>query len=321
MKIEEIRHEVLQMMETRYGSTETAFIPVSDEEIERNYFLRRQDAEALKKCAAKHRFIVSFRKAGKHTLSRIAEGNPCKGHDILNKSIKEKNTAYTYNITREEFDKFKGLIGYSDEDSTDLKGLWKCANNTPRRVQLGEVNTAANVVDFFTGDYDMHDLIKNNSRILAATIDEKSAIDQLNNSMLGNDLSRKNKVNHLIDPDQRTYASSYALIRHGAQTSFISYLLSDEGKGELKIPDTARLPLEGAVTTIDPDMVVFLPNGEAHILKNISEVYHFYKKFDLLKQVPFYHFFDDLKKVDTNKQKLDSFTLYINAILKKSLPE
>lgn len=319
MKIKDIKDETLKMMEAKYGSNKTAFTPVNDEEIEKKYFLRSQDAEVLKKCAKKYRFIVSFRKAGKHTISRIKEGNPCKGHDILNKSIKEKNTAYTYNINSEEFDKFKGLIGFSDKDSNNLKGLWNCIKNKPNQTLINEIKKYNNLKEFFTGDYDMHDLIKNDYRILAATIDEESAIDQLNDALLINDKNRKDNVEKSINENQRKSSSSYALIRHGAQTSFISYLLSNEGKGEIKIPDTARLPLEGTVTTIDPDIVVFMPNGEAYILKSISEVYHFYKKFNLLNQVPFYNFFDDLKKEEKNKQKLDSFSKYINELLGKSL--
>lgn len=318
MKIKEIKEETLKMMEAKYKNI-NVFTPVSDLEIETNYFLRKNHAEALRKCAKNNGFIVSFRKAGKHTLKRIEQGNPCKGHDILNKSIKEKGAAYTYDIDPETFEKLNGLIGYSEENSSSLKGLWKCINNKPNQVQISEVNNTNNLNEFFTGDYDMHDLIKNNSRILAATIDEKSAIDQLNNALLRNDEIRKEKVKKSINENQRIYSSSYALIRHGAQTSFISYLLSDEGKGDLKITDTARLPLEGTVTTIDPDIVIFLPNGEAYILKTISEVYNFYKKFNLLSQVPFYNFFDDLKKVDTYKPKLDSYTKYINELLKKSL--
>lgn len=318
MNIKEIKENVLKMMEDKYKGNPT-FTAVTDEEIENNYFLRKEDATALKKCCKKHGFIVSFRKAGQHTLSRISEGNPCKGHDITNKSIKEKGNAYTYEIDEASFKKYKGLIGFSDDNDSKLKGLWKLQAKRGTKVLMVEVNKLADLTECFTGDYDMHDLIKNNNRILAATVDEMSAIDQLNNAMLANETGRKEKVTKSIGEGGRSYSSPFALIRHGAQTSFISYLLSEEGKSELKVPDTARLPLEGVVTTIDPDIVVFTASGEAYILKTIAEVYNFYKKFDLLKQVPFYNFFDDLKKDERNKVKLDEYTRYINGILKKSL--
>lgn len=318
MKIKEIREDVLKMMEARYN-TNTVFTPATDQEIEENFFLRNEDAKALRRACERHNFIVSFRKAGKHTLSRIAAGNPCKGHDILNKSIKEKGKGFTYDITPETFNNLKGLIGFSEGNSSELKGLWKFEDNKTTKVSLEIVNEEKEFSNYFTGDYDMHDLIKNDNRILAATIDEKSAIDQLNIALLLKDSKRMEKLNKSINEKQRKYTSPYALIRHGAQTSFISYLLSEDGKGDLQIPSTARLPLEGSVTTIDPEIVVFTPIGDAFILKNISEVYNFYKKFGLLKQVPFYNFFADLKEDENNRQKLDEYSLYINGILKKSL--
>lgn len=318
MKIKDIRENVLKMMEATYNP-KTVFTPSTDQEIEENFFLRKDDAKAIRRSCERHRFIVSFRKAGQHTLSRIAAGNPCKGHDILNKSIKEKGKGFTYDIDHTTFNNLKGLIGYSEVNRSELKGLWKCKNNKSTKVSLDIVNEEKEFSNYFTGDYDMHDLIKNNNRIIAATIDEKSAIDQLNNALLSTDENRMENLKKHLNENQRTYDSSYALIRHGAQTSFISYLLSEEGKGDLEIPTTARLPLEGSVTTIDPDIVVFTPNGEAFILKSISEVYNFYKKFDLLHQIPFYNFFADLKANESYRQKLDEYTIYINQILEKSL--
>jgi len=318
MNIKEIRENVLKMMENRYKNNPT-FINASDEAIEKKFFLRKEDSAAVRKSCEKHKFIVSFRKAGEHTLTRISTGNPCKGHDITSKSIKEKGTAYTYNIDEATFENYKGLIGYSDLNNSNLKGLWKINNKKSTQVKLEDIRPSDNLTEFFTGDYDLHDLIKSNNRILASTIDEKSALDQLNNAMLANDEIRKQRVNQSLSENQRKYTSPYALIRHGAQTSFISYLLSEEGKEELVVPDTARLPLEGLVTTIDPDIVVFTSNGEAYILNDISHVYFFYKKYDMLNQVPFYYFFDDLKKDELNREKLDSYSIYINNLLKKSL--
>jgi hypothetical protein len=54
--------------------------------------------------------IVVFRQTGIDSLQRIKNGNPCKGHALLNKTVKIKNGEKTYICDEDVFKKVKGLV-------------------------------------------------------------------------------------------------------------------------------------------------------------------------------------------------------------------
>lgn len=312
MTVNEIKQAVLGMMASKYGSG-TAANTATDGDIAGAFFMRQNDATAIRDCCTKNSYKVAFRTAGANTLTRINAGNPCKGHIILDKSIKQKGSGWTYNNPSNlDFSAYAGLVGHSNDANNNLDGVWSY-DKDKEAIITPIANVTSDKSLYYTGDYDMHDLIKNDARILAATVDESSAIDALNNALLRNDATRKAK----IDASQRTYKSPYALIRHGAQTSFLSYLLSNDGASELEIPDTARMPKEDQILNIDPNIVMFDEAGKAYILDSISKIYWFYKTNDLLNQIPFYYFFKDLRTVAANQTNLDKYTTYLNSILSK----
>ena len=150
----------------------------------------------------------------------------------------------------------------------------------------------------------MHDLLKCNGgkyeRILAGTVDEKSAIDELVFKMLEEDEDRFTKTKSI---KERWFKSEYSPIRHGAQTSYISYLLTTEGNKDLGKIDlsTNKLPLEGQVTTISNKIIMYDEKGDAYLLKNLDEIYSYYCKHKLLDQIPFYFFFSDLEVTEYSK--------------------
>lgn len=121
--------------------------------------------------------------------------------------------------------------------------------------------------------------------------------------------------------------------QYGAQTSFMSFLLSQEGLKEMKVPYQAILPFENEVLNIDENgMVFFNEKGNAYILNSFQKIYHFYsqkKLIDgkvLLDQIPFYFFFKALRKTKFNDEficneqghkvnKPVAYSHYINRLL------
>lgn len=324
MNINQIRKEVLEMMDQKYGSSTVLLSKVNDRQIEEMNFMRVKDAQAIRECCRRNQLQVSFREAGKNTIDRIKQGNPCKGHDIMDKSIKEVGGRWTYN-TNENLDQLKGLIGYSNSEG-QLGGVWVLEDGKSMKKDLGD-RSAIKFNDAFTGDYDMHDLIKKGNRIVAATPDEHSAIDQLNGSILRKniegvsdhqnpDMKRERLVN---GTGKRSYLSPYSLIRHGAQTSFMCYMLSTDGRTDLNeaMKESLQcelLPAEDKVLKIDGNILMFDEFGEAYLLDSVRHIYHYYKNKNLLMQVPFYYFFHDLRRIDSNKVHLEKYTEYINTI-------
>lgn len=290
----EHKTSILNIMANTYTSKGVAPKNVGSKVVEEQGFVLDNHAVAIQKVCSAKGVMVSFRQTGVLSLNRIKEKYPCKGHNILNKSIKPKDSAYTYAIDEKTFEKYKGFVGYSDNKNNDRKllGLWVCENNKPLKKPLAEVK------DFdkkYTGDYDMEDLLHKDKegkyqRVLATTPEEKVLIDALN-ACTSRGLGQTPK-------DKRSTANEYSVIRHGAQTSFISYLLSNIGSKELAgevQKDSDSIPFQGSVVTVSSPICVF--DGEGiYILSNVNEIYQFYKSRDLLNEIPFYYFLDDLAK-------------------------
>jgi hypothetical protein len=321
MKISEIKKNVNEMIEKCYKFKES-FSEADNETIEGEYFMRIEDAAAIKKCCITHNLHVSFRAAGVDTIERIRNGNPCKGHTILNKSIKKKNNKWTYqtpgNVSDPDsyFFNLKGLVGYpkSDKDG-QLAGLWKLEANKPVRVPIENITANMSLTDCYTGDYDMHDLFHAKKRIVAGTMDENPYIIKLNNAMAR---EVKRHINVLIKPEQEPETVEYALIRHGAQTMYIDYLLNRE-RGELKIPSDRRfLPDEDSIINIDNHIVMFDNEGKAYILNGVPEICSYYKQNGLFENIPFYYFFHSLRThpnlSDTDKGLLNSYAVAVNEL-------
>ncbi|MQA42481.1 hypothetical protein [Rugamonas aquatica] len=331
MSIEQMKTRVKEMMAASYGNA-VANVVADDGQIAGAFFVRAKDAAAIRNVCRSGGYMISFRVAGQHTLARIDGGNPCKGHKITDKSIKESATdGFTYtDLSQSDFSRLRGLVGkpVSREDK-HLSAVWKVKpDNTYESVPLADVRRVMaddkELARFYTGDYDMHDLLKKVgggplNRVLAGTPDEASAIEAFNLAILNGDPARKTKVNAWVNasqPAKRLATSEYALIRHGAQTSFISYLLGP-GETELRADRAATtIPLEDLVNNIDPKICVFAADGRAFILDTVAKIYRYYADNNLLDQIPFYYFFRDLKKLDPNyKRDLVTYAREINAYI------
>ena len=205
MDLKEIKKQIQSILHTKYGTASLSTLKtLNDDEIQAKGFVLAKHASGIRKYCKRHDLKVSFRNAGENTLSRIAAGHPCKGHDIMSKSIKEKKVdgvmKWTYDGDHAILEKYKGTVGYSEASKTELAGLWvfKTPGNDVKMCENEQIKLAnVNDINFkkaYTGDYDMHDLIKGNKRILATSPDEASTLEGLNNAILVDDETRKNDV-------------------------------------------------------------------------------------------------------------------------------
>lgn len=371
MRIHEIKEDMLAILADAYQTASNPKEVTDLTKIESEGFMRKKDADSIINCCKSNKMSVSFRVAGTDTIQRIAEGHPCKGHDIKDKSIKKgTDGVWTYLAPDKSvlgvqddsiLEKLKGFVGspfipqekgqvdllaqkgtsrvilntdgsikkiiyqlneiYLLEEDTDAKGMIK--SNSYSKIKVHALNTA-NIARAYTGDYDMHDLFVRGRRALATTPEEQSAIDRLNLAILNASKERSLKAHKMIGSKDRLLKSPYALIRHGAQTSFFDYMLSGVGEADLRenmenLTDTHSLPAEKIVVKIDEKIAMFSDTGKVYILNGVGEIYKYYAFFKLLDQVPFYNFFEDLKKHKTHKHTIEAYASYIQSILRTNL--
>ncbi|WP_428223503.1 hypothetical protein [Flavobacterium sp.] len=313
LSVEEIRLNVIKTMDQLVPFKKPS--PITNKRtVEEQGFIVYEHFTGIEEYCKKNNITLTLRNAGKHTISRIKNGNPCKGHDVLDKSIKERRTSYTYNIKDSEFEKLKGFIGHREKDDQseipELKKVWTVTNE--EKSALVELNKTKNTKSLYTGDYDMHDLLKKNIRILANTPEELSTINQLTTAALFSDTERLKKTNNHLG---RRHSSPYSTIRHGAQTNYLSYLIAHPG--ELKsVNDPELLPYENAVLNIDGKLLAITAKG-SYILNSIEEVYNFYKSEGILQQIPPYYFFNYIRSKNALKNEIPIYTNYINKLLLK----
>lgn len=326
--VEQMKTKIREILSEKYQKL-TPVAACNPEEVEENHFMLAEHAKGVAEVCQKKMLCVSFREAGEATLKRIREGNPCKGHDIKYKTIKRLpgNQKWTYDYSKEdELQKLAGLVGKPEPDESRCL-VWVCRPG--EFVLVDEVLKLTDLTSFYTGDYDMHDLFRFNggryTRIVAGAMDENSAVDTLIYHMLQYDTSGRREKVEEIGGKERYWTSPYSPIRHGAQTSFMCYLHSIAGKGELKsklgrILDEIKqsekfnstqkrklcIPWEESVMKISAPICMFDAEGRIYILKNPAEVYWYYKTYGMLDYIPFYYFFNELRevkdpKIDWNK--------------------
>ncbi|WNG25022.1 hypothetical protein F0U62_14135 [Cystobacter fuscus] len=322
MSIQDMKIRVKQMMAEKYGPATGTLPQATNEQIAAAYFVHADHANAIRQVCARSHYSISFRVAGEHTLYRIAQGNPCKGHQIMTKSIKPSGNAYTYtNLTQQNYNLLRGLVGVPGARG-ELTNVWAFApNNGFAKEPISSVLKKTDFKTYFTGDYDMHDLLKSSggtlTRILAGTPDEASAIDAFNAALLNCAPARKQSVEASLrdSPNSRLAQSQYALIRHGAQTSFFSYLLGPGGEEVTVTNQDTSLQLENQVNNIDPNICMFDASGNAYILNGVANIYKYYAQNGLLDQIPFYYFFKDLRTVSRYATELNGFAREINGYI------
>lgn len=317
------KNDILALMKKYYDRNHGLPKPSSPQDVEKNGFVLKAHAEKISEYCFYNRLCVIFRDAGEFSLKRIGEGNPCKGHSILSKTVKKKGKCWTYKLPKGsgmDISSYAGYVGCGDGTTPPtLKNLYAVSKDL-KKYCLVDLNLKKGEDDtnrIYTGDYDMEDLLTVQggklNRILAATPNEKSTIDGLNHCMMNG-----TKREQYLKDFNRTSQCPYSLIRHGAQSSFVSFLISYEGKDELSkyynesgrdyIAFVNKLQ-KLALKIEDSRLCAFDETGKIYILNKIEDIYCFYKSKNILDQIPFYYFLYDL---ENNQCKVEEEKRIIN---------
>lgn len=250
-------------------------------------FVSASHMAAIERASIEMNFAVSFRAAGIATINALEKGAAAKGHDILEKTIKESSLRNFYPDT---FDSVyeavakAGILGYVGhwEKGKGLTGIYMSSNHglgeqvkdkifpinmsnleeslAPLKTQRGWESLP------FTGDYDTHDMITFRGAgrprtVLSDSSEEQGIIDSINHAVAGVDAHRPfDDIEHNV-------------IRHGAQVNFVSHMAAHESD-VVKRTDGVI----GAVANPGEFPLAMVNKGEWSIINNISELSGFYTK-------------------------------------------
>ncbi len=234
----------------------------------------------FEKISLKENIAMSVREAGIYTISALGEGAAAKGHNILDKTIKPSSLKSIYGDKAGsilELAKSSGFVGrVGKSDASGIKGIY--AHNRP----VGEdavypvslqntfdndlVNawTKFKIITPYTGDYDMHDIIKfSNGKgyVPSAESSEEREVKDLINKGVAE-----------VDPSRPFESISMNVIRHGPQVNFVPYMWEHEQDKVVK--DNGYL---GVVARPGPFPVAMVHQGEWTIFDNSKELFNFYK--------------------------------------------
>jgi len=279
-----------------------AHTPSIDEicrEVENREYLLSEDAKAIsgELCGKGSEYIILFRKTGAYSLQRMRQGHPCKGHEILDKTIKPKNGQWTYSADEQTLKSLCGLVGYSDTPQADgtpvLSGVW-ALNDEGRAEKMSLANLPQDIRRIFSGDYDIGDVFIDGHMIFSTTSLEKTFLNKANRLLrcgLNENWDR-------FDSGEGAWLNPYSPIRHGGQSSYMSYLMKGGRKEYDEMADEHQTKivehLRQGVVSISLPLCAFL-NGKIYEFTTIRDLFNFYELFDLFKQIPFGYFLDNIK--------------------------
>lgn len=253
-------------------------------------FISSDHRIAIEDASIDGKFIASFRAAGTHTLERLKDGSAAKGHDILEKSIKESSISayykenYTEIFNRLNNRQLLGFVGHWDVGG--LKGIYITISidgytikNKGKDVYPIDVSSdykldksIAHLKSIpswrsyvYTGDYDLHDLITLRSgrprTVLVSggkyeygvRVEEDNIINLINDKVNAIDKARKNRHTHYV-------------IQHGPQVNYVSYM--KEYEPHLPLVESVANPGEFPVALVNKGVWTIVED-----LKGLNEYY------------------------------------------------
>jgi len=260
------------------------------------------------------KYILGIRETGEDSILRIAQGAKTKPHTILEKSIKKSSMEKYYgkdwiNKTKDFYEHFKGLVGHYDKSS--LLGLrtdgWgnpdciQCPSNNdkectylPKEKALEFLNKNKNKVEnFYTGDYDLHEVYTSNLRLIPEATKEKvnvlntlnKYISQLKN---GGGIHKREGVFEIVGGRihmSKTVNHAYAMFQHGDQATYKMNQHLEAGKGN-------KAQVVDAVNKESSEPLAWNVRGEWYVTNNLVEHRDFRR---ILKLVAPSHWIDGMK--------------------------
>ncbi|HEN3621975.1 TPA: RHS repeat-associated core domain-containing protein, partial [Yersinia enterocolitica] len=243
-------------------------------------FVHSSHMPVLEQISREHNIAISVREAGTYTIKALEVGAAAKGHNILEKTIKPGSLKNAYGaqaasvLKRAKSTGVVGMVGAWNNDGIYGIHVHNNIANVDHIVPI-DLQNPQNNTDFkkfvkdglitpYTGDYDMHDIIRFHAHQgavpKAESAEETGVKDLINHGVAKVDINRP--------------ADNIAMnvIRHGPQVSFVPYMWEHEQDKVIK--DNGYL---GIVARPGPFPIAMVHQGQWGIFDNTEELFNFYR--------------------------------------------
>jgi len=257
-------------------------------------FVTLDHALAIQEACKKGNLILSVRETGKLSVDRIGEGAKAKPHTILEKSIKQSSMAgldprQIEQINAQDIKGFVGAWGKNPQKK-ELLGVridgWNKTDtltiehkelltsivvnqNGIEYVPLDKIDTLKSIPIWktllYTGDYDLHELYKNNRQLGEMTEEKRKALSLLNKKIGEKDVTRGGEFERGEDGALHQH-NPYAMIQHGDQATYVANQYNEARENN---EETATIV--GAVGSESPDPLAWCDKRNWYITKNKEE--------------------------------------------------
>ncbi|MDA5537321.1 RHS repeat-associated core domain-containing protein, partial [Yersinia mollaretii] len=243
-------------------------------------FVHSSHMQVLEQISKEHNIAMSVREAGTYTIKALESGAAAKGHNILEKTIKPGSLKSAYgaqagNVLKQAQNTgVVGMVGAWNSDGIYGIHVHNNIANVDHIVPI-DLQNPQNNTDFkkfvkdglitpYTGDYDMHEIIRFNAHQgtvpKAESAAETGVKDLINQGVAKVDIKR---------PADNTAMN---VVRHGPQVSFVPYMWEHEQDKVIK--DNGYL---GIVARPGPFPIAMVHQGQWGIFDNTEELFDFYK--------------------------------------------
>ena len=290
--------KMLKAIQKRSRTAVAEVLSPTESQVARGGGVARKHISAISVASRLGNFLVTFRPAGKFTLARLEDGAAAKGHDILEKTLKPgalkkqfgdqraREILKNLNATR-----LAGLVAVWGRYSID--GLYLTKEGVERLEEKGETPAynskgqpflsarldrlgaeaqksllAASFGEaenfnkyFFTGDYDMHDIISFSQRphpVPSDSAEERFVIDAMNAAVSA------------VDGNRPFSKKSHNVVQHGPQYNYVAYMRSSE-------PDVALVPAVANPSVSAKEPLFVVDRGNWTIVKSRNDLARLYE--------------------------------------------
>ncbi|HEN3646127.1 TPA: RHS repeat-associated core domain-containing protein, partial [Yersinia enterocolitica] len=243
-------------------------------------FVHSSHMPVLEQISREHNIAISVREAGTYTIKALEVGAAAKGHNILEKTIKPGSLKNAYGaqaasvLKRTKSIGVVGMVGAWNNDGIYGIHVHNNIANVDHIVPI-DLQNPQNNTDFkkfvkdglitpYTGDYDMHDIIRfhaHQGAVPKAESAEETEVKNLINQGVGR-----------VDINRPADNIAMNVIRHGPQVNFVPYMWEHEQDKVVK--DNGYL---GIVARPGPFPIAMVHQGQWGIFDNTEELFRFYK--------------------------------------------
>jgi insecticidal toxin complex protein TccC len=242
-------------------------------------FVHPLHMQVFERISIEKNIAMSVREAGTFTITALGEGAAAKGHNILEKTIKPGSLKSSYGekagaaLEQAKASGFVGRVGKWGKSGVQGIYAHNKAGGEDLAYPISLTSTMDNelvnswikhkVITPYTGDYDMHDIIKfsgGRGHIPAAESAEERGVKDLINRGVAQ-----------VDPSRPFELTAMNVIRHGPQVSFVPYMWEYENDKVVK--DNGYL---GIVARPGPFPVAMVHKGAWSIFDTSEELFNFY---------------------------------------------